>query len=459
MEAKRKFRVLVLFCISIFNLTLSVYADGPDIQWQKTFGGSADDWGHSVQQTSDGGFIILGETYSYGGVGKPNVYLLKTDSSGNLVWQQTYGGLGWDFGNSVRQTADGGFIITGYTDSFGSGYDDVYLIKTNSAGDILWQNTFGGIVNDWGYSVQQTSDGGFIIAGYIDSPPALGIDVYLIKTNSAGTMLWQKNFGGDYYDFGHSVQQTDDGGYIITGRKGYEDSGTSDVYLIKTNSSGNLLWQKTFGGSKYEDGWSVQQTSDGGFIIAGETTSFGAGGYDVYLIKTDSSGNSIWQKTFGGSKDDHGYSVQQTSDGGYIIAGYTNSFGSGKSDIYIVKTDSAGNLLWQKTIGGTNYDEGWSIQQTSDGGFIIAGDSYSYGTGGFDVYVVKLAASANIPGNLDYDSDVDCYDLERFVSNWLNIECSNENIWCSGADLDKNGYVDIVDLAIFSNHWLEGVNP
>ncbi len=393
-EAKNSITYL-LFCLIICVLAQSASADGPAVQWEKTFGGSDEDWGYSVQQTTDGGFIIAGTTHSFG-AGSYDVYLVKTDSAGNLLWQKTFGGSDNDFGYSVQQTSDGGFIIAGETSSFGAGSSDVYLVKTDSAGNLLWQKTFGGSNWDSSYSVQQTSDGGFIIAGYTWSFGAGSGDVYLVKTDSAGSLLWQKTFGGSDNDFGHSVQQTSDGGFIIAGETGAFVTGSPefylyDVYLAKTDSAGNLLWQKTFGGSGDDSGYSVQQTSDGGFIIAGYTWSFGAGSSDVYLIKTDSAGNLLWQKTFGGSNRDSSYSVQQTSDGGFIIAGYTMSFGAGSSDVYFIKTDSSGNSLWQKTFGGGNSDGGLSVQQTSDGGFIIAGSTSSFGAGNDDVYLIKLA--------------------------------------------------------------------
>jgi len=197
---------------------------------------------------------------------------------------------------------------------------------------------------------------------------------------------------------GYSVEQTQDGGYIIAGYTysfgaGEEDA---DVYLIKTDAYGNVEWTKTYGGSSYDYGNSVQQTQDGGFIIAGATYSFGAGGCDVYLIKTDAYGNVEWTNTYGGSDYDGGYSVQQTKDGGYIIAGYTCSFGASGCDVYLIKTNANGNVEWTKTYGGSDLDKGYSVQQTQDGGFIIAGYTYSFGAGGADVYLIKTDANGNV---------------------------------------------------------------
>ena len=347
--------------------------------FQRTFGGASDDYGYSVQQTSDGGYVITGSTSSFGAGGR-DVYVIKTNSVGDTLWTRTYGGASDDYGQSVQQTPDGGYIIAGCTMSFGAGSDDVYLIKTNSFGDTLWIKTYGGSNYDLGYSVQRTSDGGYVIAGITFSFGAGYGDVYLIKTNSVGDTLWTQSYGGAATDCGYSVQQTSDGGYVIAGKTYNSQSGFRyDVYLIKTNSSGKALWTRTYGGTSDDFGYSVRQTSDGGYVITGSTSSFGAGGDDMYLIKMNSLGDTLWTRTYGGASYDEAQSVQQTSDGGYIIVGYTYSFGGGGKDVYIVKTNSVGATLWTRTYGGYSEDYGYSVQQTSDSGYIIAGWSSSFG--------------------------------------------------------------------------------
>ncbi len=290
---------------------------------------------------------------------------------------------------------------------------------------VEWEKTFGGSGSDWGDSVQQTSDGGYIISGFSYPYGSVSCDVYLVKTDSGGNWLWQNNFGISDVDQGKSVQQTSDGGYIIAGYTYSYAADSADVYLVKTNSAGNRIWQKTFGGTDFEKGSSVQQTSDNGYIITGYTFSYGANPPNVYLIKADSGGNSQWEKTLGRSVGDYGSSVQLTSDGGYIITGITYAYGTG-GDVYLVKTDSGGNLQWEKTFGGSSNEYGESVQQTSNSGYIIAGSTYSYGAGSSDVYLVKLSPEP-LTADLDTDGDVDFVDYAIFANNWMNQNCAEPN--------------------------------
>jgi hypothetical protein len=300
------------------------------ISFAKTYRGTDLEGASSVQQTSDGGYIVAGMTWSFDVV--EDIFLIKTDANGNVQWAKTYGGTNDEEAYSIQQTSDGGYIVAGYTYSFGAGYYDIFLIKTDASGNIQWAKTYGGTNYEDASSVQQTSDGGYIVAGYTSSFGAGGI--FLIKTDANGNIQWAKTYG---IGFATSVQQTSDGGYIVAGYAG------GDILLIKTDANGNVQWAKTYGGT--HDGWalSVQQTSDGGYILAGYTGSFTAG-YDIFLIKTDANGNIQWAKTYGGTGADYAYSVQQTSDGGYIVAGGTSSFGAGGDNFFLIKTDANGNI-------------------------------------------------------------------------------------------------------------------
>ncbi|MEO0068342.1 MAG: T9SS type A sorting domain-containing protein [candidate division WOR-3 bacterium] len=359
-------------------------------RWEKTYYGGNYwlDRAFSVQQTADGGYIIAGYTFPIvGGNDTTYVYLIKTDSFGDTIWTRIFcirRGI-YNIGYSVKQTADGGYIIAGPTARLYS--SDIFLVKTDANGDTIWARTYGGTDYEFGYSVQQTADGGYIIAGYTNSFGAGSYDVYLIKTDTNGDTIWARTYGGTDYEFGYSVQQTADGGYIIAGNSG--PLHIYDVYLVKTDANGDTIWARTYGGTEDDEAFSVQQTFDGGYIIAGWTYSFSTGdSADVYLIKTDSFGDTIWTRTYGGEETDVGYSVQQTADGGYIIAGYTNSFGAGMRDVYLIKTDSLGDTLWTRTYGGATGDEGWSVQQTADGGYIIAGWKGN-AQNSPDVYLIK----------------------------------------------------------------------
>jgi hypothetical protein len=381
-----------LLLLSLLLPFYSLFAQVPVTLWTKTFGGSNIDVGHAVQQTMDGGYIIAGYTRSYGAMSGRNVWLVKTDASGNEEWNNAFGGDNDEEAYSVLQTSDGGYVFTGYTESFGMGLNDVLLIKSDSSGTSQWIRTFGGAQDDEGYCLDHTTDGGFIIAGVTSSSGAGSRDVWLIKTDSTGNEEWNRTLGGFSSDGARSVQQTSDGGYILTGwTLSYGPGFPGNAWLVKTDSAGNVEWDQVFGGDDVDRGYSIQQTADGGYILTGYTSSFGAGLDDMLLIKTDASGNAEWNKTFGGTGRDYGNVVRQTADGGYIITGYTLSFGAGGDDLWLVKTDSAGNEEWNNTYGGSASDVGYDVQQTQDGGYIITGHTLSYGAGLHDVYLIRLA--------------------------------------------------------------------
>ncbi|MCH7769538.1 MAG: T9SS type A sorting domain-containing protein [Bacteroidetes bacterium] len=382
-------KVIFIFACSLFlNSVLKA-----QVTFQKTFGGISTDYAYSVQQTKDEGYIIAGFTTSFG-EGNRDAYLIRTDVNGKTLWTKTYGESNTDYAWTVQQTEDDGYIFGAHSGSFGAGSHDVYLVKSDLSGNVIWSRVYGGSSADGAYSLQQTTDGGFIIGAHVNSFGAGQHDVYLIKINNNGDTLWTKTFGGVGEDRFREIHQTADGGFILVSETLSFGAGNSDVYLIKTDSIGNLLWTKTYGGGSSDYGYSVRQTSDGGYIIAGYTRSFGAAGTDVYIIKTDSSGNLDWAKTYGGSSNDYGYSIRQTTDGGYIVAGYTESFGV-VGDVYLIRIDANGDLMWSKTFGGSQTDHGWSVRQTVDGGFIIAGFTRSFGSGNEDVYLIKTDRLGN----------------------------------------------------------------
>lgn len=420
----------------LFFLFESPATQPPDTLWTKTFGGSNIDVGYAVQQTADGGFIIAGYTRSYGTASGRNIWLIKTDMFGNMIWNKTFGGSSDEEANSVKQTSDGGFILAGYTKSFGFGLNDFYIIKTDSLGNEMWSRLFGGTQDEEAYDIIQTTDGGYVAAGATSSFGSGSRDVWLIKLDSSGNEVWRKTLGGLSTDGARSIKQTSDGGFIITGWTFSQGPGfVGNALLLKTDPLGNQQWSKAFGGNDVDRGYSVQQTADGGYIFTGYTNSFGAGLYDLYLVKTDSLGNEVWSKTFGGSGRDYGNSVQQTLDGGYIIAGYTLSFGAGSDDVWLVKTDSNGNQEWSKTYGGSASDVGYCVRETSDGGFIITSHTLSYGAGVHDVWLIKTATIIPV-------------ELISFSADYSNS--SIKLTWITASEINNKGF-EVERICLNSN--------
>jgi len=370
-------------------LAQASFGEPPDSLWSRTFGGSNDDRCFSVRQTADGGYILAGYTWSFG-AGLDDIYLVKVDGLGDTLWTRTFGGTNSDNAYSVQQTTEGGYILGGSTNSFGTGGNpDMWLLKADADGNPLWNRTFGGSGGEYCRSILQSSDGGYILAGVVCGYAYP--DFYLLKTDASGNQLWSRTFGGNLDDWCNCVQQTSDGGYILAGSTDSFGAG-SDFYLVKTDTSGNQLWSRTFGGNSSDICYSVQETSDGGYILAGSTSSFGAGTPyypNFYLIKADANGNQVWSRTFGGNFSEECYCVQQTSDGGYILGGYTGSFGAGGGDFWLVKTNANGDSLWSRTFGGSDGDWAYSVRQTTDGGYIVAGGTRSFGAGNADFYLVK----------------------------------------------------------------------
>ena len=398
---KNALALAVLFALAFVTAGCASGTAPPEEEWNKTFGCADIDWAESVQQTTDGGYILAGwiEIES-SGAGSKDVWLVKTDSNGNKEWDKTFGGTDWDEARAVQQTSDGGYILAGWiTYSSDTGSREAWLVKTDSNGNKQWDKTFGGRNWDGAYSIQQTTDGGYIIAGETNSylPGYQYEDLWLVKTDSNGNEQWNRTFGGTEHETAYSVQQTSDGGYIIAGDTASYGAGGCDVWLLKTDSNGNKQWDKTFGGTRIEEARSVQQTADGGYILAGYTASYGAGRCDIWLVKTDSNGNKQWDKTFGTSRNDAAEYVQQTIDGGYILCGQGHRGSWYASDAWLVKTDSNGNEQWNRTFGGTDEDRAYSAQQTADGGYILAGFTRSYGAGSADAWLIKVKGEPTEP--------------------------------------------------------------
>jgi PEGA domain/Domain of unknown function (DUF5122) beta-propeller len=374
----------LLLCAGLLLLPASADTQLLD-SWEWTYGGAMSDLGASVRETGDGGFIVAGSTNSFGD-GDFDLYLLRVGPTGTLLWERHLGTPADEFGADVRETRDGGFIVTGWTWSAANS-TDVYLVRTDEAGRMLWERTYGGSGSDYGHAVLPLEDGGYVIAG---STTSLGPseDMYLIRTGGDGRRLWQKAYGGEGDDAGFSILSMDDAGFVIAGSTGSFGS-SRDVFLVRTAPDGTELWEQHYGGQGLQEGRSLAMAGDGGFLIAGGTDPALSGVWDAYLVRIDSQGRFQWEQARGGSGNDYGTGVAMSGDNGFYLAGWTSSAGP-STDISLIRESSLGTLLWERTFGGARYDVASALQVTSDGGVVIAGTTDSFGRGD-DVYLIRLA--------------------------------------------------------------------
>ena len=382
--------------------------------WTRTYGGDGTDVADFIQTTSDGGALVAGQSDSFDPL--PYMWILKLNSAGLILWQKTYG-TGVSPAHSILPTSDGGSIVATSRIIFQGGISaDLWILKLDSSGNTQWQKMYHGDDHDYAYSIQATSDGGYIVAGKTESFGAGDYDFWVLKLDSDGDAMWQKTFGGTDEDIANSVQATSDGGYIVAGTTSSFGAGFADIWILKLEPDGDIEWQKTYGGDSADNAKSILITSDGGYIVAGSTSSSGGGFfYNYWILKLDSSGNIQWQQTYGGAGSDEASSIQITSDAGYIVAGSTVSFGAG-SEAWILKLNSLGSIQWQKTYGRSGDDFANSIRQTSNGGYIVAGSSDSFGAGGQEVWVLKLNSNGEIDAECPLYDDTDIVPVASMVS-------------------------------------------
>ena len=390
-----KKHIFISAFFAIFTSFMSLNA-----QWARTYGESESDSAIFIHQTRDGSYVVTGSTRSFG-AGDFDISVIKLDSNGVIEWQRTYGGSDYDSGRSIHQTSDGGYVVTGQTQSFGAGDHDLLVLKLSSIGEIEWQKTYGGPEREDFYSINQTNDEGYVVAGSTESDGAGDFDFWVFKLSPIGEIEWQKTYGGSNIDFLYSIHQSTDEGYIITGLTESFSAGDSDIWVLKLDSIGEIEWQKTYGGSEDDYARSIQNTSDSGYIVAGITQSFGAGLEDFWILKLNSVGAIEWQRTYGGSENDDPHLIQQTNEGGYIVSGITYSFGGGRFDFWVLKLSSIGEIEWEKTYGGSENDYLNTFQRTSDEGYIIGGWSYSFSVGANDALILKLYSDGSIGPSCD----------------------------------------------------------
>jgi len=392
-------RILIVLTISLLASVLCMQeiegVHSPPIEWSKTYGGAGLENARCMIQTSDGGYTLAGDTESFG-AGNKDFWLVKTDASGNMEWNQTYGGVRAEIAFSVVETSDGGYALAGRTRSFGAAMVDCWLVKVDSSGNQEWRKSYGGAGIEAARSVVETSDGGYALAGFTESFGAGGEDFWLVKVDSSGNHEWNKTYGAAGNEGARSVVETSDGGYALAGETGSFGAGDVDFWLVKVDAAGNHEWNKTYGAALADGAFSVVESSDGGYALAGYTRSFGASGSDFWLVKVDAAGNHEWNKTYGGAGNDPAHSLVETSvveagDGGYALAGFTVSFGEGGQDGWLIETDADGNMEWNQTYGGSGNDALNSVVETADGGYALAGFTESFGAGNQDFWLIKVA--------------------------------------------------------------------
>ena len=383
-----------IFIIFVLSVCFSALAAEPEEKWNLTYGGQYGDGAWCLQETKDGGNILVGYSASRGE--GSDLFLIRTDGMGKRIWSRILGGSGEDVGYFVQETQDGGFIVTGSTKSFAVGEELLWLVKTNGNGNLSWDKTFGGFVSsfgDGGWSVEETDDRGYIITGYTQSLGSGRKDLWLIKTDAQGNKIWEKTFGGREDDVGMSVLKSRDGGYIVAGRTASFGKGGDDIWLLKTNSRGEELWNATFGGKQDDAGFQVVVLRDG-YAVVGRTES-GSDKKRIVLIKVDLDGQKLWERTYlGGSAS----SLQPTKDGGFVISGRIDNKTTGR-DALLIKTDSIGREEWSMILGGSSDDIGTFVVQSRDGSYTLAGITSSYGLGREDAWLVKIRREPLSDGN------------------------------------------------------------
>jgi hypothetical protein len=362
-----------------------------------TYGGKGEDQLYKLIETSDSGFVMVGSTSSFGN-GNTDIYIVKTDSLANLQWSKVIGKSGIDIGRSVIESYDKGLIITGITNSSGAGGYEVLLVKTDSAGNVLWENTFGGVDWDFGISVVELPDKSIVIAGHTHSFGNGGTDIYLLKTDSEGNLIWSKTYGGDKDEETSSLILTNDNNLLIVGSTESFGLEGKDAYILKVNFNGDTLWTTTFGGIKDDSAFAVANAIDNGYIITGGSASFTQGGdKDILIFKLTKDGTFLWYYTLGENpakenKDDEGKGIFVRSDGSFLLTGYTATNGLGFKDVFGFGTDTNGweDLNESASYGGIYDEEGLDIIQTKNNRYVIGGYTSSYGSGKTDFMLIFM---------------------------------------------------------------------
>ncbi len=403
----------VLLYRVFFALFLVSAAFPQSILWNHTYGGDAYDEANSVQMTNDSGFIAVGYTQSFGLGRFGNAYMIKTNAGGDTLWTKMFGGDGIDVFADLIATPDSGYIAVGLTDT-PNNFENIYVVKVDNEGNTLFEKNFGGPQKDVGVSIAPADDGGFVITGGTKSISVGEEDLFLFKIDAAGDSLWFKTYGTPGNDPGYGINPADDGGFIVSGLYNW-----SDAWLLKADANGDTLWTKTFGGSDYDEANFPIQTADNGYIFCGSTSSMGAGGLDAYVVKTDSIGNMIWQKTYGFSGYDEGRRIVAKPGGGYMILANTDSQIPAEFNYYLVSADENGDTVWTETIGTTGgEDRAYDLLNISQSEYIIAGSTFD--AVNLNNATLTVVNDDSAPVGLKEDYKVTGYYLDNAYPNPFN---------------------------------------
>ncbi|MGX7667603.1 T9SS type A sorting domain-containing protein [Flavobacterium pedocola] len=480
-----------LYQLTLLLFSVNTFSQAPALQWQKALGGMGNEYAHCIVEAAAGEYVMAGYTYSNNGDvsgnhGDADAWVVKVNATGAIVWQKTLGGSGEDWAKRIRKTPDGGFILTGRTASTNgdvTGYHggfswDCWVVKLNADGTIQWQKALGGGSDDQGYDIQPTSDGGYIVTcGTHSNDGDLtvnhgGLDIWVVKLNATGAIEWQKALGGTDDDLGGSIQQTADGGYILASNTNSNNGdvsgnhGNTDIWLVKLDSGGTITWQKTLGGGSSDAVQHLEKTTDGNYIVCGYTFSNNGdvsgnhGNYDAWVVKLNAVGTILWQKTLGGVNADQAKYIQQTPDGGFIVVANSKSTNGdvtqnqGDWDYWVVRLDELGTIQWQKTLGGSSYDEASCIEKTTDGGYILTGRTNSYNGdvtgnhGNDDFWVVKLATDNLSTSEFD---GIQTILYPNPASNFIKVTTANTASNFSFKIFDVTGKIVLNGLSKFDS--------
>ncbi|WP_084593893.1 hypothetical protein, partial [Palaeococcus ferrophilus] len=433
--------------VPLFNGNYVAAQEAP-APWVKTYGESDLDVAQAVAIAPNGDLIILGYTHSPGtSTWDYDFLVLRLDENGSVKWQRTYGGSNYDEARAVAIAPNGDIIVVGYTYSFDVGNGDVWVLRLDENGNIKWQKTYGEFPIDRGYAVAIASNGDIIVAGY--APGASG-DVWVLRLDENGSVKWQKTYGGSDVDGAYTVAIADNGDIIVAGYYGATDSYGSggDVWVLRLDENGNVKWQKTYGGSNDDVARAVAIASNGDIIVVGYTYSFGAGNDDVWVLRLDENGNIKWQKAYGGNGGEKAYAVTLADNGDVIVTGYTYSFGAGNNDVWVLGLDENGNVKWQKTYGGRSVDSAYSVAMTSTMDIIVAGYTQSFGAGNNDVWILRLPPDGYLPPEGKRDLNFYTGDSNAVITETSVTAIDSSATWTDTSVLGKTSDAIIQDTDV-----------